>query len=133
MFPQSVTVRLCAEGAQAEAEGRPSVAIDLYTQAWVAAQSDVDACIAAHYMARCQAESQSRLHWCSEALRFAEGLPDEIRNVLLPSLHVNAAAAYEDTDDSAAAQWHYEQASARGLNHDARDGTRMSRLRIAKP
>ena len=133
MFPQSVTVRLCAEGAQAEADRRPSVAIHLYTQAWEAAQSDVDACIAAHYMARCQAESRSRLYWCSEALRLAEGLPDEIRNVLLPPLHVNAAAAYEDTGDSAAAQWHYEQASAMGLKHDAGGGTRRSRLRTPKP
>ena len=132
MFAQSITVRLCAEGAQAEADGRLSAAIDLYALAWAAAQSDVDACAAAHYMARCQTEGQARLYWCSEALRLASDLPDEIRSALLPSLHVNAAAAYEDTGNSAAAQWHYAQAAALGLTHDARDGTRRSRLRTLK-
>lgn len=58
--PENVVVRLCAQGMQAEAEGRDAQARDLFLQAWEAAEDDYDACIAAHYLARHQPTRRRR-------------------------------------------------------------------------
>jgi hypothetical protein len=47
-------VRLCAQGMQAEVDGRDGDARALFRQAWEVATDDYGKCIAAHYLARQQ-------------------------------------------------------------------------------
>jgi hypothetical protein len=50
MNPDNPVVRLCAEGMNAEGEGRPDEAKRLFQQAWDESTDDFQACVAAHYL-----------------------------------------------------------------------------------
>ena len=72
--PNNPVVKLCIEGLKAEAQGRPTDAGQLFGQAWEVRQNDLDACVAAHYLARQQDTPAAQLHWNQIALEHAEAL-----------------------------------------------------------
>ncbi len=94
MDPELSVVRLCAEGMQAEAEGRAEAARELFQQAWDVAADDYEACIAAHYLARHQTSAEETLRWNQECLDRADRVADERVREFYPSLYLNMAHAY---------------------------------------
>src|SRR5690606_30628774 len=113
MNPDDPVVRLCAQGMQAEAEGRPDAARDLFHRAWETADDDYQACIAAHYLARHRPTPEEALHWNRECLRRADRVGDERVAGLYASPHLNMAKAHRDLGEADRAREHFEQAAAR--------------------
>ena len=87
--PANPVVALCAAGMQLE--GEPDKARPLFEQAWATRSNDLEASIAAHYLARHQESAADRLHWNAIALRHADALPVGEARDLLPSLCLNLA------------------------------------------
>lgn len=113
MDSNNPVVKLCAAGMQAEAEGRPGEARDLFNQAWAASQDDYEACVAAHFVARHQDNLQEMLRWNQEALARANAVRDERVGSFYPSLDLNLGYSYETLGNRAEAQRHYELAAAK--------------------
>lgn len=110
-------VKLCIAGTQAEFDERFDDACALYRQAWEAAQDDYEACIAAHYMARCQQSPADSLRWNQEALEHARRVGDERVEGYYPSLYLNMGRSYEALGNLAEAQRYYQMAAALGVEH----------------
>ena len=113
MDPENRVVALCARGMEAETEGRPALAKQLFLEAWEAAADDYEACIAAHYVARHQDTDADGLHWNREALRRADLVPDDRVQGFYPSLHLNLGYSLERAGRLDEARRHYELAAAR--------------------
>ena len=108
MDPNNPVVKLCAQGIEAEMKGRRDEARSLFLQAWELRQDDVDACIAAHYVARHQETPAETLRWNELALTHAiSASADSIRS-FYPSLYLNLGKSYEDLGDTARARELYE-------------------------
>lgn len=112
MNPDNPVVKLCTEGMQAEAQGRPDVARDLFLQAWTSSTDDYEACIAAHYVARHQPTPVETLHWNLESLTRAEHVGDDRVAGFYPSLYLNMAYSYELSGNDAEAIRYYDMAEA---------------------
>jgi len=107
MDTNNPVVQLCMEGMQAEGEGKPERARDLFMQAWEAARDDFDACVAAHYLARHQESPEETLRWNQESLNRAEAVADERVGGFYPSLYLNMGWSYEQLGDYAEARRYY--------------------------
>jgi hypothetical protein len=110
--PNNPVVKLCIAGMAAEAEGRMSDAAAFFLQAWAARQDDLDACVAAHYVARHQASPAEMLRWNQLALDHARAIDDERVQGFYPSLYLNLGWSHEALGDRAAAHSYYDSASA---------------------
>lgn len=108
--PKNPIVMLCLEGMRAEGSGKHDDARLLFVEAWERSSSDYEACIAAHYLARQQQSSESKLYWNQEALRRAEAAGDELVRDFYPSLHLNVADALEEMGEHDSARSHYRRA-----------------------
>lgn len=109
MDPNNPVVKLCAQGIEAEMKGRRDEARSVFLQAWELRQDDVDACIAAHYVARHQDTPAETLRWNQLALTHAiSASADSIRS-FYPSLYLNLGKSYEDLGDTSRARELYEQ------------------------
>jgi len=109
MDPNNPVVKLCAQGIEVEMKGHRDEARSLYLQAWDLRQDDVDACIAAHYLARHQDSLAETLRWNELALTHGmRASADSVRS-FLPSLYLNLGKSYEDLGDSSRARELYEQ------------------------
>jgi tetratricopeptide (TPR) repeat protein len=121
MDPNNPVVKLCARGIEVEMKGRRDEARSLFLQAWELRQDDVDACIAAHYVARHQETPDETLRWNELALKHAIGASaDSSIRSFYPSLYLNLGKSYEDLGDTSRARELYEQGE-RCLN-DVPDG-----------
>jgi tetratricopeptide (TPR) repeat protein len=113
MDPNNPVVKLCAQGIDVEMKGRRDEARSLFLQAWELRQDDVDACIAAHYVARHQETPAEALRWNELALTHAiRSSSDSIRS-FFPSLYLNVGKSYEDIGNLARARELYEQGEQR--------------------
>ena len=112
MDPNNPVVKLCAEGMQAEGEGRLDDAHKLFLQAWAARQDDFDACIAAHFLARHRPPEET-LHWNQVAIEHANAVSDERVQGFYPSLYLNLGWSHEQLADLAEAGRYYALAVAR--------------------
>jgi len=110
-------VKLCLAGSQAEFEGRQEDACALYWQAWQAAQDDYGACIAAHYVARCQKTPAETLRWNREALKRADAAQDASVLEFYPSLYLNLGRSYELMGHPNEASQYYDLAASLGAVH----------------
>ena len=109
MDPNNPVVKLCAQGIEIEMQGRRDEARSLFLQAWELRQDDVDACIAAHYVARHQETLAETLRWNDLALTHAlRASADSVRS-FYPSLYLNLGKSYEDVGDTSKARELYEQ------------------------
>ena len=109
MDPNNPVVKLCAQGIEVEMKGRRDEARLLYLQAWELRKDDVDACIAAHYLARHQDSPAETLRWNELALTHGMCASAESVRSFFPSLYLNLGKSYEDAGDSARARELYEQ------------------------
>jgi tetratricopeptide (TPR) repeat protein len=109
--PTNPVVVLCAQGMQAEAEGRPDAARELFEQAWAAASDDFEACVAAHYLARQQSTPADALHWNQVCLDRADRVGDERVRGFYPSLHLNLAKAERELGRPELAAEHFRRAA----------------------
>lgn len=92
---------------RAEAEGRLDVARARFAEAWGSQTNDVEACIAAHYLARHQDDPRATLRWNEEALRRADAASDPLVQGFYPSLYLNLGWSHEQLGDwRAARQWY---------------------------
>lgn len=107
--PENGVVRLCVAGVQAEQAGDGERAAELYRQAWDAHGSDVEASMAAHYLARVQADEGARLAWNRIALERAEAAGEAAAS-FLPSLLLNLGHSLEEIGELADASAAYERA-----------------------
>jgi len=110
-------VKLCIEGSQAEFEGRQADAFALYWQAWQAAQDDYGACIAAHYVARCQETPEGIFRWNHEALERADSSQNSAVLDFYPSLYLNMGHSYELMGNLNEARRYYDLAAGLGAVH----------------
>ena len=87
---ENPVVALCAAGMAAGGEGL--AAADCFTRAWAARADDFEAAVAAHYVARVQADAAVKLAWDKRAVWHAEAAlvaGDERVRCLLASLYLN--------------------------------------------
>jgi hypothetical protein len=117
LSPDSPTLQLIVQSTQAEFAGRMDEARALAWQAWQQAGDDYEACAAAHYVARYQADPQEMLRWNQEALIRAEAANDERVLAFYPSLYVNLGKAHELLGHRAEAERFYQLAADLGLPH----------------
>ncbi len=115
--PDNPVVKLCLAGASAEFRGQSEEACRYYQQAWQAANDDYEACIAAHYLARCQPDPEQRLHWNRVALDKANAAADESVAEFYPSLYLNMGQSYDLLGKSEEAQRYYDLAAGLGVLH----------------
>jgi hypothetical protein len=115
----SIAIRLCIQGTQAEYQNRPEEAKALYEQAWERAADDVERCIAAHYVARFQETPEARLQWNQEALDRANAVNDEQVKDFYPSLYLNMGKSFEALGNQEEAKRYYELAASLGAQHQA--------------
>ena len=115
----SQVVKLCIAGTQAEYEGRPEDARQLYWQAWESAQNDYEACVAAHYVARFQESPEETLRWNMEAFNRAAQAQQETVQDFYPSLYLNLGRSYELLGNKVEAQHYYDLAAGLGFAHQA--------------
>lgn len=125
-------LKLCVAGTQAEFRGQTDEARALYQQAWEAAQDDFEACIAAHYVARHQAQPEDRLHWNQVALDRANAVGDSRVQAFYPSLYLNLGHAFELLGQPDQAQRYYDLAAELGVTHQRPD-VRPARKDEAEP
>lgn len=109
MDPNNPVVKLCAQGIEVEMQGRRDEARSLFLQAWELRQDDLDACVAAHYVARHQESLAETLRWNELALTHALHAPTDAVRSFFPSLYLNLGKSYEDIGESARARELYEQ------------------------
>jgi tetratricopeptide (TPR) repeat protein len=110
-------IKFCMEGTRAEFRGRIDHARSCYQRAWEAVQDDYDACIAAHYLARCQENPEERLHWNQIALERAEAVADARVQDFYPSLYLNLGQSYELLGNRIEAKRYYGLAAELGVVH----------------
>lgn len=110
--PENPVVRLCAAGMEAEGAGDPERARAAFQAAWDARVSDLDACIAAHYLARHQPTAEATKEWNLVALDRAEAAGSEAVRELYPSLLLNVAHSHEALGRPVEARVGYERAAA---------------------
>lgn len=127
MDTDNPVIQLCIAGTQAEFDGRPDDACRLYATAWEATTDDFEACVAAHYVARCQPDAKTTLRWNQIALARAEAVNDERVQPFFPSLYLNLGRSYEVLGQSILARHYYDLAAALGIQHQPDTG--QSRLR----
>ena len=110
-------IGLCAAGTQAEFEGKKAAACEFYRLAWKAVSDDFEACIAAHYMARCQDSPEEILRWNREALERANAVKDGRVKEFYPSLYLNMGHSYELLGNQDEAKRYFDLAAELGFSH----------------
>jgi len=113
MDPRNPIIQLCVQGVEAEAANRFAEARTYFEQAWKASTDDVEACIAAHYIARNQTEPEQALWWNQIALARADKVTDGSVDAFYASLHLNLGMAHEKLGQIGIARHHYRVANAR--------------------
>lgn len=119
-------VKLCIKGTQAEFQGQMDKARSFYKLAWELAQTDYEACIAAHYVARHQEDHQEKLHWNQVALDRANASPDDEVKEFYPSLFLNMGQSYEFLGRLDEAKRYYEMAAELGVVHQMEQGSTVA-------
>ncbi len=113
MDPNNPVVKLCAQGMEEESKGNDKRAAELFEQAWKQGSNDFELCIAAHYVARHQANAELALHWNQEAINCAHRVGDGSVTEFIPSLYLNLGKSYEDLGNIDEARCNYEWAAAK--------------------
>jgi len=93
--PSDPVVQLCAAGMEAEDAGDIDLARGLFEQAWDAATTEYQGCIAAHYMARNQRDPADTLKWNERCLTLANAVGDESVAAFYPSAYLNIGSTLE--------------------------------------
>ena len=108
MDPNNPIVRLCVRGMECEGRGQFEDASRLFLEAWSQSTTDFERCIAAHYVARHQADPLDALKWNQLALDHATAVSDDRVREFYPSLYLNLGKAHEDLGHPRDARRFYE-------------------------
>jgi len=127
--PNNFVVKLCVQGMEHEGKGDFTGAARSFTEAWSQAATDLERCIAAHYVARHQKTSLDALRWNQLALDHANAASEDQLRGFYPSLYLNMGKAYEDFGDLQEAKRFYELAA--GVLASVPDGPYGSLVRDA--
>lgn len=100
------------QGMAMEGKANPEEAKRLFLQAWSEAGNDFERFIAAHFVARHQANAADKLHWLQTALQCALNVDDDSVAAALPSLYSSIAECHEELGDQANAERNHELAIA---------------------
>lgn len=129
-------VQLCVAGIHVE--GEPERADELFRLAWQEASTDLEKCIAAHYVARRQLSVDDKLEWDTIALQAALQVEKQAIENFLPSLYLNVAKGYEDKREPDKALAYYQLATESashlpndGYNHMIRTGIQNGLARLS--
>jgi tetratricopeptide (TPR) repeat protein len=115
MDPKNPVVKLCIQGMEEESKGNDERAAELFEHAWKQSSDDFERCIAAHYIARHQADAELALHWNQEAMNCAHRVVDDSVTQFFPSLHLNLGKSHEDLGNIDQARREYEWAAEKLL------------------
>lgn len=102
--PNNPVVRLCMQGMAREGSAQPEEAKRLFLQAWQEATDDHERFLAAHFVARHQADAAGTLQWLQTALTFALNVNDDSVAAALPALYANIAECHRTLGDPANAE-----------------------------
>lgn len=100
-------VKKCADAMMLEGIGQEAEARQAFTDAWNMATTDMEKCIAAHYIARQQPSAAEKLSWDERALGYAQQVADDNIREGYPSLYLNIAKGHEDLNNLAQARENY--------------------------
>lgn len=117
MDQDNPVIKLCIAGTQAEFDGNMEAACELYQQAWETATDDYEACIAAHYVARCQESPEETFRWNREALERANVANNDSIKEFYPSLYLNMGRSYEQLGNQVEAETYFKLAAKLGVPH----------------
>lgn len=115
--PENPVIKLCIAGTQAEFEGKKEAACALYRQAWDEATNDYEACIAAHYVARCQESPEETFRWNREALERANTVEGDRVKEFYPSLYLNMGYSYKQLGNQEEARKFFGLVAELGFPH----------------
>lgn len=110
--PFNNVVKLCLQGMDMEAKGKPEEAGQLFLQGWNEATNDFEKFLTAHYIARQQKTVPDKLKWLETTLQFALKVNDNSVKSAFPSLYLNIARCYEDLNDHSKAKENSELANS---------------------
>ncbi|QJW89495.1 NAD(+)--rifampin ADP-ribosyltransferase [Spirosoma taeanense] len=110
--PNNPVVKLCVQGMDMEANGKPEEASRLFLQAWNEATNDFEKYIAAYYVARHQANVSDKLNWLETALQAALKLNNEAIKGAFSSLYANIAKCFEELGDLENAKMNHDLAGS---------------------
>jgi len=108
--PNNPVVQLCMQGMDREGKAEPEEAMRLFLLAWSEAANDYERFMAAHFVARLQANVADKLQWLQTALQFAMKVDDESVAAAFPALYSNIAECQEVLGDRASAKTNRELA-----------------------
>lgn len=108
--PQNPVVQLCMQAMEKQGKGEPEEAKRLFLQAWSEAASDFERFIAAHFIARDQANVADRLQWLQATLQFALEVNDDTVAAAFPSLYSGIAECHDALGDHTNAKTNHELA-----------------------
>jgi len=108
--PNNNVIKLCVQGMDMEAKGKPEEASRLFLQAWNEAINDFEKFTAAYYVARHQINDSDKLKWLETALQFALKINNDTVKSAYPSLYLNISKCYENLKDFDNAKKNYELA-----------------------
>ena len=117
MDTNNPVIQLCIAGTQAEFRKDMTAACEYYLQAWQTASNDYEACVAAHYVARCQTTPQDVFVWNQKALEHAMLVSDDSVKEFYPSLYLNMGKSFQDTGNPEEARKYFNLAAALGAEH----------------
>lgn len=117
MDTKNPVIELCIEGTRCEFDGKKSAACELYRLAWEAARDDYEACIAAHYLARCPDSAEEIFYWNQVALERADAIKDDRVKDFYPSLYLNLGRSYELLGNHVEAKKYFDLAAGLGFPH----------------
>ena len=110
--PANNVVKLCIQAMDIEARGLKDDAGKLFLQAWNEAANDFEKFLAAHFMARQQADVYFKLQWLETALQFALIVNSDSANSAIPILFSDIAKCYGEVGDIVNAQRNHEKADS---------------------
>lgn len=102
--PNSPVIQFCMQGMESDGNGQPDEARRLFLQAWNESLSDYERFIAAHFVARVQADVADKLHWLQTALQLALKVNDESVAAAFAALYASIAECHEALGDRASAK-----------------------------
>lgn len=100
-------VKKCADAMMLEGMGKEEASQQAFREAWDMAGTDLEKCIAAHYIARQQPSPAEKLSWDERALGYAQQVTDDSIKEGYPSLYLNIAKGHEDLNNLDQARENY--------------------------
>jgi tetratricopeptide (TPR) repeat protein len=110
--PKNKIIQLCVKAMDLQTKGENEAARRVFLQAWNEAANDFEKYLAAHYIARHEANVADRLKWFQASLQFALKVNDVAVKGAYPSLYLNIAKCYEELGDAHRAKENYVSAES---------------------